>query len=167
MAVVNVHLETARKGLFAFLGDDPELLKAIGIKPMSSRRVLNAKGTADDRAVINAEIRDRESARAMTWSLQGNQLTPVIVAGDFNLPVESTIFRRHWGEFTDAFEAAGSGFGWTRQEGALLRIRIDHILGNATRRARSGHGSGRISGVIIGRVVADMLWDKRNTVRGY
>lgn len=158
MVVVNVHLETARKGLYAFLGQNPALLKVLGIKPMRSRRVLNAKGTADDRAVINAEIRDRESARAAGWALQGNRPIPVIVAGDFNLPVESTIFRRHWGTFTDAFEASGTGFGWTKREGDLLRIRIDHVLGNAYAPKPIGTWLGPDLGSDHRPVIADMAW---------
>ena len=50
--------------------------------------------------------------------------------GDFNLPVESTIYRTHWQHFTNAFEEVGNGLGWTKQEGKLLRIRIDHVLMN-------------------------------------
>ena len=158
MVVVNVHLETARKGLYAFLGKNPALLKVLGIKPMSSRRVLNARGTADDRAVLNAEIRDRESARATAWALQGDRPIPVIVAGDFNLPVESTIFRRHWGKYVDAFEASGTGFGFTKQEGELLRIRIDHILGNAYAPEPIGSWLGPDLGSDHRMVIADLRW---------
>lgn len=158
LIVVNVHLETARKGLYAFLGNNPALLKLLGIKPMSSKRVLNAKGTADDRAEINAEIRDRESARATAYALQGERAVPVIVAGDFNLPVESAIFRRHWGAFTDAFESSGTGFGWTKREGSLLRIRIDHILGNAYAPKPIGTWLGPDLGSDHKPVIADLEW---------
>jgi len=160
MVVVNVHLETARKGLYAFLGQNPALLKTLGIKPMSSRRVLNAKGTADDRAEINAEIRNIESQRAAAWAQQGNRPVPVIVAGDFNLPVESAIFRRHWGKFTDAFEASGTGYGFTKHEGDLLRIRIDHILGNDYAPKPIGTWLGTDLGSDHKPVIADLAWQR-------
>jgi len=50
-----------------------------------------------------------------------------IVAGDFNLPPESAIFRRSWSDYQDAFATAGLGWGYTkftRWHGA----RIDHVL---------------------------------------
>jgi hypothetical protein len=50
-----------------------------------------------------------------------------VAAGDLNMPVESTIFRRDWSELTNAFVAAGWGLGATfrtRWHG----IRIDHVL---------------------------------------
>jgi vancomycin resistance protein VanJ len=50
-----------------------------------------------------------------------------IVAGDFNLPPESAIFRRSWSGFQDAFTTAGLGWGhtkFTRWHG----VRIDHVL---------------------------------------
>ncbi len=128
LVFVNLHLETARKGLEALSGDDgfiPDRLAVPSTDEMSRR------DNAANRVDINARIRDRESERAAVWSTRGDQRVPVILAGDFNLPVESAIFRRHWGGFTDAFESAGTGFGWSKREGRLLRIRIDHILGNA------------------------------------
>lgn len=51
----------------------------------------------------------------------------MIVAGDFNTPVESRIFQQHWGDITDAFSYAGSGFGMTKYNG-WIRARIDHVL---------------------------------------
>ncbi|MBL0169464.1 MAG: endonuclease/exonuclease/phosphatase family protein [Gemmatimonadaceae bacterium] len=127
LVFVNLHLETARKGLEALSGDDgfiPDQLTASRAEDIARR------GTAGNRIDLNARIRDRESERAAVWSSRGDPRVPVIFAGDFNLPVESAIFRRHWGGFTDAFESSGSGFGWSKREGRLLRIRIDHILGN-------------------------------------
>lgn len=49
MDFVSVHLETARKGLFAFLGTNKVLLEKLGVEAMKSRRVLNAKGNAEQR----------------------------------------------------------------------------------------------------------------------
>ncbi len=56
---------------------------------------------------------------------------PVIIAGDFNMPVESAIYRQVWGGYDNAFSKTGSGFGWTehaRYRGVPMAVRIDHIL---------------------------------------
>lgn len=56
---------------------------------------------------------------------------PVVVAGDFNMPVESNIYRESFGGFTDSFSKVGFGFGHTEfisKHGLSLSARIDHIL---------------------------------------
>jgi endonuclease/exonuclease/phosphatase family metal-dependent hydrolase len=52
---------------------------------------------------------------------------PVLLLGDFNTPAESAIFRRVWGRYTDAFTAAGWGWGYTFVS-RRVAVRIDHIL---------------------------------------
>jgi len=55
----------------------------------------------------------------------------VIVAGDFNMPVDSTIYREYWSGFSNAFSQVGLGYGWTvggEVRGLKARVRIDHIL---------------------------------------
>jgi endonuclease/exonuclease/phosphatase (EEP) superfamily protein YafD len=63
------------------------------------------------------------------------QPLPVVVVGDFNTPSVSHLYRAAWGDFTNAFGAAGLGFGYTalcgRHEFRFVDIpwvRIDHIL---------------------------------------
>lgn len=73
----------------------------------------------------NTQLRDIESDLARHWADAGRD--PMIVAGDFNTPVESRIFQQHWGDITDAFSYAGSGFGMTKYNG-WIRARIDHVL---------------------------------------
>ncbi len=51
----------------------------------------------------------------------------LMVLGDFNLTIESTIYQRDWGDFTNAFSAVGTGFGHTMFAG-WHRVRIDHVL---------------------------------------
>jgi len=51
----------------------------------------------------------------------------LIVLGDFNLDVNSAIYRRDWGDLTNAWSAAGLGFGHTMFAGRH-RVRIDHVL---------------------------------------
>jgi endonuclease/exonuclease/phosphatase (EEP) superfamily protein YafD len=74
----------------------------------------------------NMAQRDEESQLARSWIMSGAPL-PIIVAGDFNLTVESAIYRRYWGDLRNAFGRAGWGTGYTkytRHWGA----RIDHVL---------------------------------------
>ena len=109
--VGNVHLETVRKGLESY-------------------------GSADFRRFEgNLVVREAESRRAREW-LRTQDAS--IVAGDFNMPVESRIYRDAWGDLTNAFSRAGRGFGYTRHNG-WIRARIDHVLHDdawSTRAAR-------------------------------
>jgi endonuclease/exonuclease/phosphatase (EEP) superfamily protein YafD len=105
----NLHLETPRKGLEGLLG---------GWAWFDAGRLRE-----------NTILRDVESDLARRWVSQGP--TPLLVAGDFNTPVESRIFRRRWGWLDDAFSRAGVGFGMTKYNG-WIRARIDHVL--------TGHG---------------------------
>ena len=99
--VGNLHLETPRKGFE-------------GLMELDVRRLR-----------LNTEIRDIESHLARQWVEQG--AGPLLVLGDFNTPVESRIYRRHWGHLTNAFSVAGTGLGVTKHNG-WIRIRIDHVL---------------------------------------
>jgi vancomycin resistance protein VanJ len=55
----------------------------------------------------------------------------MVVGGDFNMPVESYFFRKHWRSFRDAYSEAGFGLGHTTSVGIreiYWGARIDHIL---------------------------------------
>jgi endonuclease/exonuclease/phosphatase (EEP) superfamily protein YafD len=52
---------------------------------------------------------------------------PFIIAGDFNTPDDSIIFRRAWWRLGDSFAQAGFGFGTTYAKHHTW-LRIDHIL---------------------------------------
>jgi endonuclease/exonuclease/phosphatase (EEP) superfamily protein YafD len=101
----NLHLETPRKGFEALFG--------------------GSDWFDVDRLRANTILRDVESDLAARWVSQGR--TPLLVAGDFNTPVESRIFRHRWGWLDDAFSRAGAGFGMTKYNG-WIRVRIDHVL---------------------------------------
>jgi vancomycin resistance protein VanJ len=51
----------------------------------------------------------------------------VVVLGDFNTPTDSASYRESWSPFTNAFSAAGFGFGNTHFT-EKTAIRIDHVL---------------------------------------
>lgn len=120
-----VHLETPRDAL-----DELELF------PINQFR--NA-------AIANQEQRDLESETARTWiSPPHEEIRPLIVAGDFNIPVESAIYRRWWGDLDNALSRAGTGLGWTKRT-RLFGVRIDHVLtdnGIVIRNARLGRSMG-------------------------
>jgi vancomycin resistance protein VanJ len=99
--VANLHLETPRKGLEGLMERDFRRLD------------------------MNTEIREIEANLARAWVSEGTG--PLLVLGDFNTPVESRIFQRHWGDLADAFSTAGTGFGMTKYNG-WIRARIDHVL---------------------------------------
>jgi endonuclease/exonuclease/phosphatase (EEP) superfamily protein YafD len=100
----NVHLSTPREGLEAVLAG-------------------RWKGIPELQA--NMALRARESAELSRWISRSEG--DVVIAGDFNMPSESLIYRQAWGRFTDAFAAAGLGLGHTKST-RLYGIRIDHIL---------------------------------------
>jgi vancomycin resistance protein VanJ len=101
--VTNLHLETPRKGFEGLMAGDVEQLR------------------------LNSTLRDLEATLARRWVDAGGSRAPTVVAGDFNTPVESGIFRDHWGDFANAFSRVGLGFGTTKYNG-WIRIRIDHVL---------------------------------------
>jgi len=59
--------------------------------------------------------------------------SPKVVAGDFNMPAESTIYRKYWSGYQNVFSMRGTGYGWTERasvRGIPVWFRIDHILVN-------------------------------------
>jgi endonuclease/exonuclease/phosphatase family metal-dependent hydrolase len=99
----SLHLITARDGLAAILA-----------------KKLN--GLDDLRHTIR--IRDEASRNTRAW-VGDPELA--IIAGDFNMPVESRIYRRDWGGFHNAYSDSGNGFGLTFHT-SHHGVRIDHIL---------------------------------------
>lgn len=102
--LLTLHLETIRDGLEA---------------------VLVRKWEGLDELAANRRQSDIESGLARAWSERGTGA--LIVTGDFNLPVNSAIYRRHWGHLGNAFSACGRGFGYTKRT-RWFGVRIDHIL---------------------------------------
>lgn len=105
-AMINLgvmHLETPRKGL--------EQLRYGGTKISAMER--------------NVLVRDIGSRRLSRWFHE--QADSLLIAGDFNMPVESTIYRSYWRDCNNAFSRVGDGFGWTRVL-PHFAIRIDHVL---------------------------------------
>jgi endonuclease/exonuclease/phosphatase (EEP) superfamily protein YafD len=68
-------------------------------------------------------------ATQLAWLADHARQAPgrVILAGDFNTPPESAVFRQTWSGFTDAFAAGGWGWGYTFLT-RRTQVRIDHVL---------------------------------------
>lgn len=103
--ILSVQLETVREGLEAILA-----------KKMGGIPELYEKN----------EERRWESELATAWA-RDHAKSPFLVVGDFNLPVESTIFKDHWSQYSDAWSRCGRGLGWTKRT-RKTGARIDHIV---------------------------------------
>jgi vancomycin resistance protein VanJ len=96
----------------------------------SPRHALAAARWLEPRALVprlRESLRERGHASAAVSSVVPRTAGAFIVAGDFNLPYGSAILRRDWGDLTNAFAHAGTGFGHTMQAG-IFPVRIDHVL---------------------------------------
>ncbi|MBA3315009.1 MAG: endonuclease/exonuclease/phosphatase family protein [Planctomycetaceae bacterium] len=103
----NVHFTTVRPGLEAVM----------------ARKLAGAPAL---QASIDRRWRESEAVAQLIRS--GSE--PVVIAGDFNMTEESAIFRTHWSDYTDAFSAAGLGFGYTKHTD-WHGVRIDYVLADA------------------------------------
>ncbi|HEV3256658.1 MAG TPA: endonuclease/exonuclease/phosphatase family protein [Gemmataceae bacterium] len=111
---VNLHLETPRKGLEPVLKSHLHCISEL-------------------EANLAVRRQESEAARRLTDDVD----SALLIAGDFNQPTGSAIYRQYWSQFTNAFTSAGFGFGYTKYtEGIWGGIRIDHVLGNPGWRCR-------------------------------
>jgi endonuclease/exonuclease/phosphatase (EEP) superfamily protein YafD len=109
---VNVHLRTPRNGLQAVL--DPQTLIDSSKSPCLQ---------------VAIQLRRQKSGKVVDWINQFSH--QVIIAGDFNMPVDSDIYHQTWSKYGNAFSTAGLGFGYTKTSDILgwqYGSRIDHIL---------------------------------------
>jgi endonuclease/exonuclease/phosphatase (EEP) superfamily protein YafD len=124
----------------------------------SPRRELyeTAQDAARGPALVQSNS-DRRWEQADNLSRAAGKLTgPVVLAGDFNTPPESAIFRQLFAAYADAFGTAGWGWGYTFFGGKTM-VRIDHVL------AGPGWRCGRCRvGPAVGSphrpVLADLAW---------
>jgi len=104
LTLLNLHLATVRPGL-------------------SEVMHRGWRGAPD--LTANSAFRRLESRIARDRATQMVSLP--IVVGDFNLPVESAIYREAWAEWSNAFSRAGLGLGWTKYT-RWHGVRVDHVL---------------------------------------
>ena len=81
----------------------------------------------------NSRLRRAEAADLLEQAEASKE--PVMMAGDFNLPIDSTAYRQNLSGFSDAFSVRGWGMGWTYFH-QLTAVRIDHILSGRSWRSR-------------------------------
>ena len=115
--VVNVHLMTARHGL----------------TELDSSALVDGAGR--NRLERHIALRDEEARITRAFVDATDRRTPVIVAGDFNMPRLSSIFRAHWGDLPDTRSVGAPGFAYTSPvrphrfwPDGLPWVRVDHIL---------------------------------------
>lgn len=113
----DVHLMTARRGL----------------TDLSVASIIDGTGPAS--VEHHAFLRDEEARQTQAFLEGISGDTPLIIAGDFNMPATSNIFNHSFGQYTDAFDEAGIGFGYTAPCRPIRFwlpnvpwLRIDHIL---------------------------------------
>jgi endonuclease/exonuclease/phosphatase (EEP) superfamily protein YafD len=107
-----IHLRTPRDGLSRVLD--------------RSTVVDPAQAPALERDIA---LRRLECEQLVEWFEQFEQ--PLIIAGDFNMPSDSAIYRQTWSRLGNAFARAGFGFGYTKITpviGIEFGLRIDHVL---------------------------------------
>ncbi|HBO42995.1 MAG TPA: hypothetical protein DD670_03485 [Planctomycetaceae bacterium] len=107
-----VHLSTPRFGIMAVLD------RSTVLAPSRSG------------AIVEDTQKRRREAELLVEFLKASPAT-LIVAGDFNTPVDSVLYRRAWGRYRNAFCSSGMGVGHTMRpevRGLQFGARIDHIL---------------------------------------
>lgn len=104
VSILNLHLSTVRNAL---------------------QSVVDKSATAASQMHYSAAERGAESRIAREWA--GRAKVPQLIAGDFNIPIDSQIFKRYWSDFGDAYSACGTGYGYSKFT-KWFGIRIDHVL---------------------------------------
>jgi endonuclease/exonuclease/phosphatase family metal-dependent hydrolase len=112
VTLANVHLPSPSYGLYT-------VLDRYSVISPSRRHVL--QDVIENRATASAAVATAPSLNTAN----------VVVLGDFNMPVDSAIYRRDWAGRTNAFSQGGWGLGHTvhgSRRGLSSSARIDHIL---------------------------------------
>lgn len=118
--LVDVHLTSPRYGL-------------LKLRPKS---LVTGSGTAE--AVEHTRFREEEALAVRSFVEEHRDGLPVILTGDFNMPTDSHLYTACFSDFQNAFESAGSGYGYTAPC-ATSRYwpantpwsRIDHVLADS------------------------------------
>ncbi len=142
--VCNVHLPSPRYGLTTLV----------------DRRTIISPSR---RGQIESETANRDAVSAIVAEAIADSHPDRIVAGDFNMPTDSTLYRRDWSGYTNAFLSTGWGLGHTLRaslRGWEFGARIDHILMDGDwRPARCWVGPNIGSDHLP--VIADLVWRGR------
>jgi vancomycin resistance protein VanJ len=91
-------------------------------------------GAGIDEVTQDAVMRDVEAMKAREFTQSGGKTLPTLIAGDFNMPNDSSLFRKHWGDLTDAYATTAIGYGYTSPchtrgwPNNFPWAQVDHIL---------------------------------------
>ena len=117
VVLANIHQMTAR----------------FGLKELNRKTLINGDGTKELEDFEGERYMESIAIRQIVQEVRGDR--PLIVCGDFNTPVSSSLFQKHWGDLQSAFDIAGFGYGYTSPcKGNRFWpdnqpwARIDHIL---------------------------------------
>ncbi|QJR36229.1 endonuclease/exonuclease/phosphatase family protein [Gemmatimonas groenlandica] len=94
--------------------------------PSPRTALFAARQGSGDLLEESVQQRAEASGAIAAWMRESHR-GPIVVAGDFNLPVESRALRHDWMWLRNAISEAGWGFGHTMFAGRH-RVRIDHVL---------------------------------------
>ncbi len=94
VALFNVHQTSPRRSL-------------TNVRPWS---LLTGSGV--DSVEQETTLRDVEAMKTRVFT-QLKDRQPRIIAGDFNMPNDSSLFRTHWGDLSDAYGISAVGYGYT------------------------------------------------------
>jgi hypothetical protein len=137
VTLFSVHLASPRGGIYEVVHDKEE-----GPEDIQENSDLRRR---------QSEFLAREAARTPG---------PLLLAGDFNTPPGGTLYAL-WEPYTDAFAAAGWGWGYTFYGGRTM-VRIDHVFaGTGWRCTRSWVGPN--IGSPHRTVLADIVWTGSQT----
>lgn len=136
----SLHLASPRQGLYEVI-HEPRL----GIKDLQAGSVMRGEQFEN----LSREVEDVTG--------------PLLLAGDFNTPTESSLFRDVWGRYTDAFTSGGWGWGYTFI-GSRTTVRIDHILAGPGWRCEHSWVAPAL-GPPHRPVLADLVWTGAATER--
>ena len=117
VAVFNVHQTSPRRSLTQ-------------LKPWSP-----IIGSGIETVEQETTLRDVEAMRTRAFTAPEGLTQPVVIVGVFNMPNDSSLFRKHWGSLQDAYALSAVGYGYTSpcSEGKLWPgntpwAQVDHIL---------------------------------------
>ncbi len=120
--LLNVHPISPRDGFVSIRGD--------GIRSQFLRGDLfNTRARTD--VARNTAIRLRQ-LQGIADAAASYSADPLLIVGDTNLPDLSWAFARLLGQYGDAFNSAGSGFGYSYPSPHEAWMRIDRILADKT-----------------------------------
>jgi endonuclease/exonuclease/phosphatase (EEP) superfamily protein YafD len=95
--------------------------------------VVDRSGEAADIIQANSELRWGQAEIIRSWTREVDG--PMLLAGDFNTPPDSVIYRKYWSPFHNAYSDAGFGWGYTYFS-RRAAVRIDHQLAGSGWRCR-------------------------------